>query len=89
MSIRNHAIYEIDVTYTQQIQHRDAYGERTGVVTETPNVPVTHRLIAPKYEEGQKMAVAWVEGRYKYSGGCKVVAVRELELGAFIEAHTY
>lgn len=87
MSIRNHSVYEVDVEFTAIIQHRDEFGDRTGEETEKPSQK-TFRVVAPKYNE--EIARAWVAGEMKHRDPeFKVIAVRQVELSAFIEERTY
>jgi hypothetical protein len=86
MSIRNHAIYEIDITFTRSVHYRDVYGDRTGEVGKEPGTPLTKYLVAPKYN--QEIALAWVRDAFK-DCDLKIVEVRMRDLDAFIEHHTY
>ena len=86
MGIRNHAIYEIDITFTRTMIHRDQCGDRTGEETQVPNTPLTKRLVAPKYNP--EIALAWVRDSFK-DCDLKIVEVRMRDLDAFIEHHTY
>lgn len=88
MSVRDHVIYEIEVSYTQTIQQRDSDDNVYGTIV-TPNVRVTHRVIAPKYEPGEMIAKTFVESRYRFSGGCQIISCKSHEISGFIEQHTY
>lgn len=80
-SVRDLAIFEVDVTATFEIVRRDEFGsERTGKWA-SPEVQ-TSRILARREEQAREKALE----RYRYSGArdVSVVTVRSSKLDAII-----
>jgi len=86
--IRDHCVYEFDVTYTQHFYVRNEDGDAVGGLQKAPGTRETVRVVAPKDQE--LMAEAWVRSRFRFAGDSVVLdKPRKLQLDGLIEEHIW
>lgn len=86
MRVSDYCVYEIDVEFTQTIDHRDQCGDVYDT-TKHPGTKRTIRIVADTYHDGYALAHVQRLFRFQQEKDVKIIETRRLQLDAFIETN--